>query len=261
MSLLGPVARHRHPDRRRHRGAREHRAPHRDGQGPLHGGARGHRRDRPRGGGDDLLHRRGVRAGRLHVRGGGAVVQAVRAHHRLRGAGVALRVLLARPDALGLLGGPADRGARAAESDRPDARPLQPLVRPAWRTATKASSPGRSTTGWRWCCSPRGTFVGAIAMQARARGRGLRAGERPQRDQHDPRDAAGSNLEYTRIKAEEAARVARAHPEVAYTYTTVGTPSAQGAVGGPGTHLRAAGAQGTSARSARRRWARSCATR
>ncbi|HEY7481012.1 MAG TPA: efflux RND transporter permease subunit [Gemmatimonadales bacterium] len=34
----------------------------------------------------------------------------------------------------------------------------------------------------------------------------------------------GSNLEYTRIKAEEAARRARAHREVAYTYTTVGTP-------------------------------------
>ena len=34
----------------------------------------------------------------------------------------------------------------------------------------------------------------------------------------------GSNLEYTRIKAEEAARRARAHPEVDYTYTTVGTP-------------------------------------
>jgi hydrophobic/amphiphilic exporter-1 (mainly G- bacteria), HAE1 family len=34
----------------------------------------------------------------------------------------------------------------------------------------------------------------------------------------------GSNLEYTRIKAEEAARRARAHPEVAYSYTTVGTP-------------------------------------
>ncbi len=32
----------------------------------------------------------------------------------------------------------------------------------------------------------------------------------------------GSNLEYTRIKAEEAASRARAHPEVRYTYTTVG---------------------------------------
>jgi hydrophobic/amphiphilic exporter-1 (mainly G- bacteria), HAE1 family len=33
----GPVAGHRHPDRRCHRGAREHRAAHRDGQGPLSG--------------------------------------------------------------------------------------------------------------------------------------------------------------------------------------------------------------------------------
>ncbi|MDO8501855.1 MAG: efflux RND transporter permease subunit [Gemmatimonadaceae bacterium] len=32
----------------------------------------------------------------------------------------------------------------------------------------------------------------------------------------------GSNLDYTRIKAEEAARMARAHPEVLYTYTTLG---------------------------------------
>jgi hydrophobic/amphiphilic exporter-1 (mainly G- bacteria), HAE1 family len=33
---------------------------------------------------------------------------------------------------------------------------------------------------------------------------------------------AGSNLVYTRTKAEEVARVLRAHPEVAYTYVTVG---------------------------------------
>src|SRR5215217_7963064 len=32
----------------------------------------------------------------------------------------------------------------------------------------------------------------------------------------------GSNLQYTRLKAEEAARIARAHPEVRYTYTTLG---------------------------------------
>src|SRR5439155_22261428 len=32
----------------------------------------------------------------------------------------------------------------------------------------------------------------------------------------------GSNLEYTRLKAEETARIARAHPEVKYTYTTLG---------------------------------------
>lgn len=32
----------------------------------------------------------------------------------------------------------------------------------------------------------------------------------------------GSNLEYTSVKAEEVARIARAHPEVIYTYTTIG---------------------------------------
>lgn len=32
----------------------------------------------------------------------------------------------------------------------------------------------------------------------------------------------GSNLEYTRLKAQEAARIIRAHPEVRYTYTTLG---------------------------------------
>jgi HAE1 family hydrophobic/amphiphilic exporter-1 len=38
----------------------------------------------------------------------------------------------------------------------------------------------------------------------------------------------GANLEYTRLKAEEAARLARALPEVTYTYTTLGN----GATGG-----------------------------
>ncbi len=33
----------------------------------------------------------------------------------------------------------------------------------------------------------------------------------------------GSNLDYTRIKAEEAGRIAALHKEVAYTYTTIGT--------------------------------------
>ncbi|HEX8907349.1 MAG TPA: efflux RND transporter permease subunit, partial [Longimicrobiaceae bacterium] len=32
----------------------------------------------------------------------------------------------------------------------------------------------------------------------------------------------GANIEYTRMKAEEVARLARSHPEVSYTYTTVG---------------------------------------
>ena len=32
----------------------------------------------------------------------------------------------------------------------------------------------------------------------------------------------GSNMQYTRLKAQEAARIARSHPEVEYTYTTLG---------------------------------------
>ena len=59
-----PLARDRHPHRRRHRGAREHRAAHRDGGGPHHRLVQGHRRDRARGRGDDLLDRRGVRPDR-----------------------------------------------------------------------------------------------------------------------------------------------------------------------------------------------------
>src|SRR3954468_22098901 len=41
----------------------------------------------------------------------------------------------------------------------------------------------------------------------------------------------GSNLAYTRIKAEEAARIARAHKEVLFTYTTIGGSSGDVDVG------------------------------
>jgi HAE1 family hydrophobic/amphiphilic exporter-1 len=46
----------------------------------------------------------------------------------------------------------------------------------------------------------------------------------------------GSNLDYTRIKAEEAGRIARQHPEVLYSYTTLGT--ATGAVDNGNIYLR-----------------------
>ena len=67
-------------------------------------GARGHRRDRTRRRGDDVLDSRGVRADRLHAGHRRPVVQAVRADDRVLGARVAVRVVLARPDALGVLG-------------------------------------------------------------------------------------------------------------------------------------------------------------
>ena len=46
----------------------------------------------------------------------------------------------------------------------------------------------------------------------------------------------GSNLEYTRLKAEEAARIARRHPEVRYAFTTIGGES--GAVDKAGVYVR-----------------------
>jgi HAE1 family hydrophobic/amphiphilic exporter-1 len=38
----------------------------------------------------------------------------------------------------------------------------------------------------------------------------------------------GSNIEYSRLKAEEAANIARSHPEVLYTYTTLGNSATGG---------------------------------
>jgi hydrophobic/amphiphilic exporter-1 (mainly G- bacteria), HAE1 family len=38
----------------------------------------------------------------------------------------------------------------------------------------------------------------------------------------------GSNMEYSRLKADEAARIARSHPEVLYTYTTLGNNATGG---------------------------------
>jgi HAE1 family hydrophobic/amphiphilic exporter-1 len=71
-------------------------------------------------------------------------------------------------------------------------------------------------------------FFGAIWLQATFGG----AGFMPVSDNSElnmlVETPPGSSLEYTRLKSEEAARVARAHPEVAYTYTTIG--GASGAV-------------------------------
>ncbi|MFN2604077.1 MAG: efflux RND transporter permease subunit [Gemmatimonadaceae bacterium] len=46
----------------------------------------------------------------------------------------------------------------------------------------------------------------------------------------------GSNLDYTRLKAEEAGRIARSHPEVLFTYTTLG--GANGAVNNGNIYVR-----------------------
>jgi len=67
------------------------------------------------------------------------------------------------------------------------------------------------------------TFVAALALPAMGL---VGAGFVPEMDnsefQIDLETPPGSNLAYTRIKAQEVARVVRQLPEVAYTYTTVG---------------------------------------
>jgi hydrophobic/amphiphilic exporter-1 (mainly G- bacteria), HAE1 family len=69
-----------------------------------------------------------------------------------------------------------------------------------------------------------GSFVGAIALQATVGG----AGFIPVSDRSEINfiieTPPGSSLEYTRLKSEEVERMARRHPEVAYTYTAIGTP-------------------------------------
>jgi HAE1 family hydrophobic/amphiphilic exporter-1 len=62
-----------------------------------------------------------------------------------------------------------------------------------------------------------GSFVGAIVLQATVGG----AGFMPVSDNAEltivVETPPGSSLEYTRLKAEEAGRIARSHPEIAYT--------------------------------------------
>ena len=67
------------------------------------------------------------------------------------------------------------------------------------------------------------SFVGALALPAM----GIVGGAfLPESDNSEflinIETPPGSNIDYTRVKAEEAARLARAMPEVAYTYTTIG---------------------------------------
>jgi hydrophobic/amphiphilic exporter-1 (mainly G- bacteria), HAE1 family len=66
------------------------------------------------------------------------------------------------------------------------------------------------------------SFVGAIALQATFGGFGFVPVTDNSEFTIQVETPPGSNLEYTRIKAEEAARIARAHPEVRYTFTTIG---------------------------------------
>src|SRR5215211_6781599 len=76
---------------------------------------------------------------------------------------------------------------------------------------------------WKMVFLAAATFVGALALPAM----GIVGGEFfPVTDESEFNVSLdtppGSNLEYTKVKAEEVARIARSKPEVIYTYTTIG---------------------------------------
>jgi hydrophobic/amphiphilic exporter-1 (mainly G- bacteria), HAE1 family len=82
------------------------------------------------------------------------------------------------------------------------------------------------------------SFVVAIAMQVLFGGFGFT----PISDNSELNVAVeappGSSLDYTRLKAEEVGRIVRAHKEVAYTYTTIGSASGSGAVDAATVYVR-----------------------
>src|SRR5215213_5253994 len=83
-----------------------------------------------------------------------------------------------------------------------------------------------------------GSFIGAIALQVAIGGFGFA----PDSDRSEltvtVEAPPGSSLEYTRVVVEQVARQVRAHPEVAYTYTTVGSASGSGSVDVGSVYLR-----------------------
>ena len=184
---------------------------------------RGHRRDRPRGRRDDVLDRRGVRAGRVHAGRRRAVVQAVRADHRLLGAGVALRLVLARPDALGVL-------ARSAAPRRTST--ATPISRTLDRFNTwfdRQAERYKRVIAWAldhrlaMVALAAGSFVGAIALQVAVR----RLGFMPVSDNSEltmhGRDAAGLEPRVHHRSRPRRRRVSRA------SCTEVPTPTPRSA--------------------------------
>ncbi len=83
-----------------------------------------------------------------------------------------------------------------------------------------------------------GSMVAALVLQVTLGGFGFV----PNSDRSEINIAVetppGSNLDYTRMKAEEVARVVRAHDEVAYTYVTVGAGTGRGAVDQANIYVR-----------------------
>jgi HAE1 family hydrophobic/amphiphilic exporter-1 len=82
------------------------------------------------------------------------------------------------------------------------------------------------------------TFVAAIALQMMFGGGGFAPDSDRSEINITVETPPGSSIEYTRLKAEEVAAIARSHPEVAYTYTTVGNSTGSGAVDGGSVYTK-----------------------
>jgi HAE1 family hydrophobic/amphiphilic exporter-1 len=82
------------------------------------------------------------------------------------------------------------------------------------------------------------SFVGAIALQVLFGGSGFI----PESDRSEVNLSLeappGSNLDYTALKAREISAIARVHPEVSYTYTTVGSADGSGGVDTGNIYIR-----------------------
>jgi HAE1 family hydrophobic/amphiphilic exporter-1 len=82
------------------------------------------------------------------------------------------------------------------------------------------------------------SFVGAIVLQVTAGGGDFI----PESDQSefdiDVQTPPGSNLDYMRLKLDEIGRIVRAHPEVRYTYATVGDAAGSGRVDDADIYVR-----------------------
>ncbi len=91
---------------------------------------------------------------------------------------------------------------------------------------------------WTMIMLAAGSFVFAILLQVTIGGFGFV----PVSDNSELNIAIetppGSSLDYSTLKAEEVARMIRAHPEVEYTYATVGSASGSGAVDNANVYVR-----------------------
>jgi HAE1 family hydrophobic/amphiphilic exporter-1 len=82
------------------------------------------------------------------------------------------------------------------------------------------------------------SFGGAIALQYYAGGGGFIPDSDRSEFDIDVQTPPGSNLDYMRLKLEELGRVVRAHPEVDYTYATVGDAAGSGRVDDADIYVR-----------------------